>query len=84
MVDGDGKLLYNSFVKPKNKIVNYATVYSGITEELLDPITTTLEDVQRKLAEIIDYNTVLVGHSLNCDLVVLKVSFQSSMLSLQI
>lgn len=73
MVDGDGKLLYNSFVKPKNKIVNYATVYSGITEELLEPITTTLEDVQRKLAEIIDYNTVLVGHSLNCDLVVLKV-----------
>lgn len=73
VVDEDGKLLYNSFVKPKNKIINYATVYSGITEELLEGVTTTLEDVQRKLAEIIDYNTVLVGHSLNCDLVVLKV-----------
>lgn len=73
VVDGEGEVLYNSFVKPKNKIVNYATVYSGITEELLEPVTTTLEDVQRKLAEIIDYNTVLVGHSLNCDLVVLKV-----------
>lgn len=72
-MDGDGQLLYNSLVKPKNKIVNYATVYSGITEEMLDPVTTTLEDVQRKLAEIIDYDTVLVGHSLNCDLVVLKV-----------
>lgn len=73
VVDGDGKLLYDSFVKPKNKIVDYATVYSGITEQLLENVTTTLEDVQRKLAEIIDHNTVLVGHSLNCDLLVLKV-----------
>jgi RNA exonuclease 1 len=72
VVDQNGELLYNSFVKPANPIVNYATQYSGITEELLAPVTTTLEEVQRKLAEIIDYDTVLVGHSLNCDLVVLK------------
>lgn len=44
-----------------------------MTEELLAPVTTTLEEVQRQLATIIDYDTVLVGHSLNCDLDVLKV-----------
>lgn len=74
VVDGDGKVIYNTLVKPTNKVLDYATVYSGITEELLENVTTTLEDVQRKLAELIDYDTVLVGHSLNCDLVVLKVS----------
>lgn len=74
VVDQDGKLIYNSLVKPGNRIVDYATAYSGITEELLASVTTTLEDVQRKLTEIIDYDTVIVGHSLNCDLVVLKVT----------
>ena len=72
-------MIYNTLVKPAHDVVDYATIYSGITAELLDPVTTTLLDVQKKLAELIDYDTVLVGHSLNCDLVVLKVSlFPSS------
>lgn len=79
VVDGEGNLVYNTLVKPGNPVVDYATAYSGITEELLAPVTTTLLDVQRRLAEIIDYDTVLVGHSLNCDLVVLKVRRQHEM-----
>lgn len=73
VVDGSGKCIYNTLVKPTNTVTDYATVYSGITEELLAPVTTRLEDVQRRLSELIDYDTALVGHSLNCDLVVLKV-----------
>lgn len=36
-------------------------------------MTTRLEDVQRDLTQLMDYNTILVGHSLECDLKVLKV-----------
>lgn len=74
VVDSAGKVIYNTLVKPTAEVVDYATVYSGITAELLAPVTTTLLDVQKRLSELIDYDTVLVGHSLNCDLVVLKVS----------
>lgn len=48
--------------------------YSGLTAEKLADVTTTLEDVQQDLSGIIDYNTILIGHSLECDLRVLKVS----------
>ena len=72
-MEASGNVIYNTLVKPANKVVDYATIYSGITEDLLAPVTTTLVDVQRRLSEIVDYDTVLVGHSLNCDLVVLKV-----------
>ena len=47
--------------------------FSGLTEEMLRDVTTTLEDVQKDLSELIDYQTILLGHSLESDLRVLKV-----------
>lgn len=48
--------------------------YSGMTAERLAGATHTFDDVQRRLTELIDFNTILVGHSLECDLRTLKVS----------
>ncbi len=48
--------------------------YSGITEEMLAPVTTTLVDIQKKLVEILHPRTVLIGHSLNSDLNALKIT----------
>lgn len=44
-----------------------------MTAEKLEGVTTRLEDVQKDLTQLLDYNTILVGHSLECDLKVLKV-----------
>jgi RNA exonuclease 1 len=74
IVDADEKLVYDQLVLPDQPITDYLTRFSGITEERLQGITTRLIDVQKKLAELIDFNTVLVGHSLDCDLKALKLA----------
>ncbi|MEQ2211872.1 RNA exonuclease 5 [Xenoophorus captivus] len=43
---------------------------------MLRPITTTLRDVQAKIRMLLPDNAVLVGHSLNNDLVALKLIHQ--------
>jgi RNA exonuclease 1 len=48
--------------------------YSGITEKMLENVTTTLVDIQKKLIDILHPRTVLIGHSLNSDLTALKLT----------
>ncbi|KAI4494208.1 hypothetical protein M0802_009077 [Mischocyttarus mexicanus] len=72
LVDEKLGVLYDTFVKPANRIIDYLTQYSGITEELLSGVTTTLEDVQEELKKIIPADCILVGQSLNSDLHTLK------------
>ncbi|GAA5979784.1 hypothetical protein JCM10908_003044 [Rhodotorula pacifica] len=72
VVNLEGKIIYDKLVKPDNPIRDYLTKYSGLTAEKLEGVTTRLEDVQKDLTQLLDYNTILVGHSLECDLKVLK------------
>jgi RNA exonuclease 1 len=48
--------------------------FSGITAEALDPVTTTLADVQAYLRTLITPSTILLGHSLESDLRALQLS----------
>ncbi|KAF9908628.1 hypothetical protein EC991_009655 [Linnemannia zychae] len=68
----DGEVIYDELVLPINPITDYLTQYSGMTEERLSGVTTRLADVQKKLKELITYDTILVGHSLENDMKVLK------------
>jgi len=65
-------LRYDELVKPMHKILDYNTRFSGITEEQLVNVRTTLNDVQAVMLTRFKKNTILVGHSLESDLVALK------------
>lgn len=69
----DGEVIYDELVKPKNRITNYLTRFSGITKELLDPVTKTLEEVQQDIKNLLPADAILCGQSLNSDLMALKV-----------
>ena len=64
--------IYDSLVKPDNPVVDYLTKYSGIDESILKDVTTTLKDVHTKLCELLPPECILVGHSLENDLIALK------------
>lgn len=74
VVDRDCKPIYETFVQPAYPVIDYLTPFSGITKELLEGVTTTLEDVQDWFVENVKPSDILVGHSLECDLNVLELS----------
>lgn len=72
LVTEGGYCLIDELVKPDLKILDYLTSFTGITKEILNPVTTKLKDVQKLLRELLPPDAVLVGHCLDLDLRVLK------------
>ncbi|KAL8755110.1 MAG: hypothetical protein Q9199_003871 [Rusavskia elegans] len=74
LINWDREVVMDELVKPDKPIVDYLTRFSGITPEKMDPVTTSLADIQKRLLEILTANTILVGHSLDSDLEALKLT----------
>ncbi|EEQ34617.1 hypothetical protein McanMca71_002421 [Microsporum canis] len=74
LMSWDGERVLDEFVKPVTPIIDYLTRFSGVTKEKLDPVTTTLSDIQQKLLKILTPRSILLGHSLNSDLNALKLT----------
>ncbi|PNF33990.1 hypothetical protein B7P43_G04662 [Cryptotermes secundus] len=74
VVATDGRLVYDSLVRPENFIIDYNTRFSGITaRDLSKHATKSLRDVQNDLMGFINADTILVGHGLENDLRALRI-----------
>ncbi|XP_068279054.1 RNA exonuclease 1 homolog [Nyctibius grandis] len=72
VVDAKLQVVYDTFVKPDGKVVDYDTRLSGVTEDDLKNSTTSLRDVQAILLNLFSADTILIGHCLENDLLALK------------
>lgn len=77
VVNFHGEQVYEKFVQPRFPIVDYNTKYSGVTEKDLSSLTSngvkSFDEVQQDLLELIDADCILVGHSIDNDLRVLRI-----------
>ena len=58
--------------------------FSGVTEESLRGVSTTIREVQAVLLSMIHKDTILVGHSLESDLKATKVIWNSKRFDLEV
>ena len=72
IVNEDYESVYETLVRPTNKITNYLTQWSGITATMMQDVTKTLEEVQDEIHNFLPADSILVGQSLNCDLNAMK------------
>nr|XP_018265795.1 uncharacterized protein I303_02169 [Kwoniella dejecticola CBS 10117]OBR87953.1 hypothetical protein I303_02169 [Kwoniella dejecticola CBS 10117] len=72
-----GENIFDELVTPPKPIIDYRTQWSGITAEKLKPATHTVQSIQEALVSgpnpIITPHTILLGHSLECDLIALRI-----------
>ncbi|KAK0396183.1 hypothetical protein QR680_001610 [Steinernema hermaphroditum] len=72
VVDIRDDLVLDLIVKPKDLIVDCNTRFSGLTIEQLENVSATIEDAHERLFELINQETILIGHSLESDLKALR------------
>lgn len=73
VTDCENNSVYETLVRPDRKVIDYNTRFSGITAEDMDGVTTTIRDVQAVLLSLFTEKTILIGHSLESDLVAVKI-----------
>ncbi|KAG6461673.1 hypothetical protein O3G_MSEX012778 [Manduca sexta] len=66
------KVVYETLIKPMHPIIDYNTRFSGITEEQMAEVKTSLLEVQATLLTMFSSKTILIGHSLESDFKALK------------
>ncbi|XP_066567079.1 RNA exonuclease 1 homolog isoform X2 [Amia ocellicauda] len=72
VVNSSLQVIYDTFVKPDNEVIDYNTRFSGVTEEDLQTTTTSIRDVQAVLLNLFSADTILIGHGFENDLCALK------------
>ncbi|XP_018786511.1 PREDICTED: putative exonuclease GOR [Bactrocera latifrons] len=72
----DGQLVYQNFVRPTSNVVDHNRRFSGVTDRDVSKSNKTVKtigEVQLDLLQLIDANSILIGHGLENDLRVLQI-----------
>jgi len=72
LVKHTGETRYDSYVLPKGRVLDYNTKFSGITADSLQNCKKTFNQVQNDLVKLISSKSILIGHSLESDLIALR------------
>ncbi|KAM9360189.1 RNA exonuclease 1 homolog [Symphorus nematophorus] len=72
LVNSSLQVVYDTFVKPDNEVIDYNTRFSGISEADVKGNHISLREVQETLLSFINADTILIGHSLETDFCALK------------
>ncbi|XP_046679951.1 RNA exonuclease 1 homolog isoform X1 [Homalodisca vitripennis] len=74
VVARDGKLVYDSIVRPESEVIDYNTRFSGVSAKDYSNgrCSKSLREVQSDLMGFIKADTILIGHGLENDLRALK------------
>ncbi|VDD90975.1 unnamed protein product [Enterobius vermicularis] len=68
VVDIKDELALDILVRPRYPIVDCNTRFSGLTKEQLEKAEYSFEKAQERLFELVNAETILIGHSLESDL----------------
>ena len=66
LVDYDGRVVYDAFVRPTEKVIDYRTAITGITAEVLGRKGEKFTVVRAKVMQLIE-GKILVGHAIHHD-----------------
>ncbi|KAI8805213.1 ribonuclease H-like domain-containing protein [Cladochytrium replicatum] len=69
----DGKRIMDEVVKPSTEVVDYNTMFSGITEKMVQGSSHTLDTAKVELNKLISHNTIIIGHGLENDLKAMRI-----------
>lgn len=72
VVDARLQVVLDAVVRPYLTVIDCNTRFSGLKQSDLERSSTRITDVQAKLLHLFDSDTILVGHSLESDLIALK------------
>ncbi|XP_058725360.1 small RNA degrading nuclease 1-like [Vicia villosa] len=75
VVDHNLEVKLHELVKPEKAITDYRTEITGVSSKDLETVTRSLADIQKSLKKLLYSGAILVGHSLNNDLGVLKLDY---------
>jgi DNA polymerase III epsilon subunit-like protein len=73
VVDWDGQVIFDEYIKQTQPVTDYRTFVSGITPEHLSTATLSLRDARKRILKIL-YGRLLIGHALKNDLKALGIS----------
>jgi RNA exonuclease 4 len=73
LVDWDGRIVWDEFVRQEQEVTDYRTFVSGITPLDMEVATLTFDECRQKVQEMIS-DKILVGHALKNDMRALNIT----------